>query len=83
MTLGNLEFAGLLRMSRGEGRLLANSTNQQYCISITKMTGETPDVRSDKRKQREERGEREKRKKKREIERNTEIRREHDVQGQL
>ena len=60
LTLGNLEFAGLLRMSRGEGRLLANSTNQQYCISITKMTGETPDVRSDKRKQREEREEREK-----------------------
>ena len=37
------------------------------------MTGKTPEVRSDKRKQREERGEREK---KREKERN-------DVQGQL
>ena len=35
--------------------------------TIQKMTGETPEVRSDKRKQREERGEREK---KRDIEKN-------------
>jgi len=39
------------------------------CLAHLKMTGETPEVRSDKRKQREERGEREEREKWREKDR--------------
>ena len=42
------------------------------CQHSLNMTGETPEERSDKRKQREERGEREKREKKIEIERKIE-----------
>ena len=48
--------------------------NLESCVTrqIQKMTGETLEVRSDKRKQREERGERKKREKKRQIERKRE-----------